>query len=66
MNIVYIFADGVNEYNSSRFRVANIADALIRAGHTVDVINVSQWNKQTDECKFVCARAGIIHLQRVL
>lgn len=66
MNIVYVFSDGLNEFNSSRFRVCNIADALMRAGHKVSIINVEQWNKQSDECKYVCAQADIIHIQRVL
>jgi tRNA U34 2-thiouridine synthase MnmA/TrmU len=65
MNIVYVFSDGLAEYNSSNFRVSYIADALRRAGHKVNLINIQQWSRQTEECKAICSRADIIHLQRV-
>lgn len=66
MHILFIVADGLNEFNSSNFRVAIPADALIRAGHNVSIINVRQWMHQTDYCKSRCVDADIIHLQRVL
>jgi glycosyltransferase involved in cell wall biosynthesis len=66
MNIVYIVSDGLNEFNSSNFRVAVPSDALRRAGHDVHIINVKQWMKKTDEIKRICSAADIIHLQRVL
>ena len=37
-----------------------------RAGHKVNLINIQQWSRQTEECKAICSRADIIHLQRVL
>jgi hypothetical protein len=59
MNIVYVFSDGLAEYNSSNFRVSYIADALRRAGHKVNLINIQQWSRQTEECKAICSRADI-------
>ena len=66
MVITYIVADGLNEFNSSNFRVAVPADALIKAGHTVHILNVRQWMARTDYAKQICMSADIIHLQRVL
>lgn len=66
MNILYVFSDGLSEYNSSNFRVCYLADALRREGHNVNIINVKQWIRQSPECKFLAARADIIHVQRVL
>ena len=66
MRIVYIVSDGVTEYNSSQFRVSYIGDALMRAGHHVTILNIKQWLNQSPECRIACAKADIIHLQRVL
>lgn len=66
MVIVYVVADGLNEFNSSNFRVAIPTDALIKAGHTVHILNVRQWMARTDYARQICMNADIIHLQRVL
>lgn len=66
MNIVYIVSDGVNEFNSSNFRTAVPSDALRNAGHKISILNFRHWLSQSDECRRACARADIIHLQRVL
>ncbi len=66
MNILYVASDGLKEINSSLYRVCYIGDALRRAGHKVNIINVRQWLANTKECVVYCSQADIIHLQRVL
>jgi glycosyltransferase involved in cell wall biosynthesis len=64
--IVYVVADGINEFNSSNFRVAIPTDALLEAGHEVHILNVRHWMINSEYAKSVCKKADIIHLQRVL
>jgi len=66
MVICYIVADGISEYNSSGFRVSTPADALLRAGYEVHILNVRQWMAKTEYARSICQKADIIHLQRVL
>jgi len=66
MNVCYVVSDGINEFNSSWFRAAIPAGALVRAGHTVHILNVRQWLLQTEYAKSILHTSDIIHLQRVL
>lgn len=66
MNSCYVVADGLSEFNSSNYRCAIPATALIRAGHTVNILNVRHWMQQSEYAKSVLQSADIIHLQRVL
>ena len=65
MKIVYIVADGLNEYNSSNFRVSIISDSLNRAGYKTNIINVKQWMHQTEYARRACVDSDLISLQRV-
>ena len=66
MNITFIIADGLSEYNSSHWRTSIPANALLRAGHKVSFLNIRQWMLQTEYAKSTLRQADIIHLQRVL
>lgn len=66
MIIAYIVADGLQEFNSSQFRVSLPCDALLKARHKVHILNVRQWMARTEYAKQICMQADIIHLQRVL
>ena len=66
MNICFCVADGLSEFNSSNFRTAFPAGALIRAGHQVSILNVQHWMQQSPYANTVLQQADIIHLQRVL
>lgn len=66
MNIVHFVSDRFNEYNSSHFRVTIPATALNNAGHSVNVLSISDWLKQTPIAISKCATADVIVIQRVM
>lgn len=67
MNILYFIADGQNEYNSSRWRVSSVYNAINRSNqpHMARIASSREWMAQTDYAKELCQWADIITIQRV-
>lgn len=67
MNVLYFIADGINEYNSSRWRVSTPFNAINQRdwNHKARIASSQRWMKQDDETKKLCQWADIIHIQRV-
>lgn len=66
MKILHFSSDGSSEMNSARWRISNMSDALIRAGHQVKVMAVRHWIYQTEQGRFYCNWADIIIVHRVM
>lgn len=66
MKIVYIVADGFQEYNSSRWRVSNLVVPLMQAGVEVDILYYTHWLNNDPVCKYSCRDADLIVIQRVM
>lgn len=67
MNILYFIADGPNEYNSSRWRVSSVYNAINGRdwGHNARIASTRKWMEQDDETKELCRWADLISIQRV-
>ena len=66
LNIVHVYSDGWQEFNSSRYRYLDMARPLLAAGHRVFAPHVDQWFHQSEDIRFHCSRADLIIIQRVL
>lgn len=67
MNILYFIADGQNEYNSSRWRVSSVYNAINKMNweHKARIASSRAWMDQTEDAKELCRWADIITIQRV-
>ncbi len=67
VNILYFVADGINEYNSSRWRVSTPYNAINGRDweHRARIASAQAWLKQTEEAVDLCRWADLISIQRV-
>lgn len=67
MNILYFVADGINEYNSSRWRVSTPYNAINGRNweHKARIASAQDWLKQSEEAIKLCQWADLISIQRV-
>ena len=67
MNSLYFIADGPNEYNSSRWRVSSVYNAINKKDwhHKARIASSREWMAQSESAKDLCRWADIIHVQRV-
>ena len=66
MNIVHVWSDGWNEFNSSRWRGLNLNRPLRVVGHHLVDAHIDQWFKNTPEIRRACSIADLIIVQRVM
>ena len=66
IRIVWFFADGFSEYNSSHFRLTIFFNALKKAGHSVKSMHIKNWLDDTADARFACLTSDIIIIQRVM
>ncbi len=67
MNIVYVFADNLLEWNSSEWRCAIPARAINRTQrHHADMLSISDFARNTPASQAVCSAADVIVVQRNL
>ena len=67
MNILFFVADGMNEYNSSRWRASAFYNMInrVESEHKSRIAPVSSWLKQDELGVSLCEWADIISIQRV-
>jgi glycosyltransferase involved in cell wall biosynthesis len=67
MNIVFVYADNPQEWNSSEWRCAVPARAINRTRrHTAQLLGVADFAENTPHAQTLCARADLIVVQRNL
>lgn len=66
MNLVWFFADGFSEYNSSHFRATIFVNALKKAGHNAQLVHIRNWIDDTEKARLLCSTADVIIIQRVM
>jgi hypothetical protein len=65
MKIVYVFADGPEEWNCSEWRCAVPARALSASGrHTGSMLSLNEFAQRTPNAEALCAEAEVIVVQR--
>jgi glycosyltransferase involved in cell wall biosynthesis len=67
MNVVYVYADGAEEWNCSEWRCAVPARALNASGcHTATLISLNEFAFRASTAEAACAQADVIVVQRNL
>jgi len=67
MNIVYVYADSKEEWNSAEWRCAIPARALNRTSrHSATLIDIDSFAKNTSEARRICSASDLIVIQRNL
>ena len=65
INITHFVSDGRTEYNSSRWRCSNMSDALIKAGHKVNILDIRLWLENNYYTRKIIEKSDVIIVHRV-
>jgi hypothetical protein len=67
VNVLYVYADSVNDWNSSEWRCAIPARAINRlGGHAAGLLSILDFKSNSDAARKTCAEADVIVVQRDL